>query len=158
MNLSNNWGNITLIAIHLLLGVVLFNYPFLSTYLGFLIVIIASYYILSYPDNSSILPLKFSAYIIGLEVLLRMCQSSLFWEFGKYAVIYFIFLGILRKKSKIRIYVPISIYFLFLLPSIIYLPLGSLSLWRQDVAFNLAGPACLTILSIYLYNINTIKL
>ena len=154
MNQSNNKRNIVLIIMHLMLGVVLFNYPFLSTYWGFSIVIIASYYILSYPDNSSILPLKFSAYIIGLEVLLRMCQSSLFWEFGKYAVIYFIFLGILRKKSKIRIYVPISIYFLFLLPSIIHLPLGSLSLWRQDVAFNLAGPACLTILSIYLYNIN----
>ena len=33
------------------------------------------------------------------------------------------------------------------------LPIDSLNIWRQDIAFNLAGPACLTVISIYLFNI-----
>ena len=46
------------------------------------------------------------------EVLLRMTKASLFWEFGKYAVIYFILLGFSRRRSNINIHLPIFIYFL----------------------------------------------
>lgn len=126
--------------------------PFLSTYFGLAIIILATYMILSQPDHNGMFPLIFSSYIVGIEVLLRMCESTLFWEFGKYAVIYFILLGFIRRKSIINIHLPLLCYFLFLLPSIINLPMDSLNIWRQNVAFNLAGPACLTILTFYLYN------
>ena len=59
--------------------------------------------ILVKPDPLGKYPLIFSAYIVGIEVLLRMTEANLFWEFGKYAVIYFLLLGMARKQIKIKI-------------------------------------------------------
>ena len=56
------------------------------------IILIGTFYILEKPDPLEKYPLIFSAYKVGLEVLLRMAGASLFWEFGKYAVIYFLIL------------------------------------------------------------------
>ena len=128
------------------------NYSFLSTFYGLGIIFIGTYLILFYPDPKGNLPIIFSCYIMGIEVLLRMTMASLFWEFGKYAIIYFILLGIFRKSKEVNINVPILFYFLLLSISIILVPYNSLSQWRQDVAFNLSGPALLTISSIYFFN------
>ena len=136
---------------HLLLGYLCHEFPFISTYYGLIIVSFGTYYILGKPDPLEHYPLFFSAYVVGIEVLLRMTGSSLFWEFGKYAVIYFLLLGILRKSRKTLIYTPIMTYFVLLLPSIFIIPFNSFNLWRQDVAFNLSGPAVLSLCSIYLY-------
>jgi hypothetical protein len=89
---------------------------------------------------------------VGIEVLLRMCRSVLFWEFGKYAIIYFILLSILRTKRNININIPILTYLLLLLPAIINLPLDSINIWRQNISFNLSGPVCLTCLTFYFSN------
>jgi len=136
---------------HLLLGFLVHKFPFISTYYGLIIVSFGTYYILGKPDPLEQYPLFFSSYVVGIEVLLRMAGSSLFWEFGKYSVIYFLLLGILRRSKKIQIYLPIVIYFLLLLPAILFVPFNSFNLWRQDVAFNLSGPATLVLGSIYLY-------
>lgn len=140
------------LVLHLILGIILYKMPLLSTYLGLAIMVFATYMILSQSDENGIIPLFFSGYIVGIEILLRMCNSSLFWEFGKYAVIYFILLGFSRRRSNINIHLPIFIYFLLLVPSVINLPIDSLNIWRQDISFNLAGPACLTFITIYLFN------
>ena len=87
------------LALHLALGFILVEFPFLSTYLGLFVVILATYSILGSKKYNDLLPLQFSSYIVGLEILLRMCNSSLFWEFGKYSIIYVIILGLLRRKS-----------------------------------------------------------
>ena len=89
---------------HLLLGFLLHEFPFISTYYGLIIVLFGTYYILGKPDPLEYYPLFFSAYVVGIEVLLRMAGSALFWEFGKYAVIYFLLLGILRRSKKLNIY------------------------------------------------------
>jgi len=136
---------------HLLLGYLCHEFPFISTYYGLIIVSFGTYYILGKPDPLEYYPLFFSAYVVGIEVLLRMTGSSLFWEFGKYTVIYFLLLGILRRSNKIQIYPPIVMYFSLLLPAIFFIPFDSFNLWRQDVAFNLSGPAALSLCSIYLY-------
>ena len=137
---------------HLLLGYLCHEFPFISTYYGLIIVSFGTYYILGKPDPLEHYPLFFSAYVVGIEVLLRMAGSSLFWEFGKYAVIYFLLLGLLRRSTKIPIYTPIMTYFILLLPAIFLIPFNSFNLWRQDLAFNLSGPAVLSLCSIYLYN------
>ena len=116
-----------------------------------MIILFGSYYILVKPDPLEQYPLFFSAYIAGIEVLLRMAHSSLFWEFGKYAVLYFLLLGILRRSRKLNFYLPIAIYFILLFPAIFILPLDSFNAWRQDITFNLSGPAVLALASIYLY-------
>jgi len=136
---------------HLLLGYLCHEFPYISTYYGLIIISVGTYYILGKPDPLEHYPLFFSAYVVGIEVLLRMTGSSLFWEFGKYAVIYFLLLGILRRSGKFQIYPPIVMYFILLLPAIFIIPFNSFNLWRQDVAFNLSGPAVLSLCSIYLY-------
>ena len=141
---------------HLLLGYLCHEFPFSSTYYGLIIVSFGTYYILGKPDPLEHYPLFFSAYVVGIEVLLRMTGSSLFWEFGKYTVIYFLLLGILRRSKKFQIYLPIVMYFILLLPAIFFIPFNSFNLWRQDVAFNLSGPAALSFCSIYFFS-RTIK-
>jgi len=150
MNNVNN-RKILYIVGHLLLGFLLHEFPFISTYYGLIIISFGTYYILGKQDPLEQYPIFFSSYVVGSEVLLRMAGSSLFWEFGKYAVIYFILLGVLRRSNKFQIYSPILMYFLLLLPAILFVPFNSFNLWRQDVAFNLSGPAALSFCSIYLY-------
>ena len=70
-------------------------------------------------------PLFFSAYIVGIEVLLSMAESTLFWEFGKYGVIYFFLLGILRMNGNTKIYTPILTYFILLVHAIFFIPFNS---------------------------------
>ncbi len=141
-----------------MLGLILSNYRFISTYYGLGIILIGTFLILIYPDPKGHLPIIFSCYIMGIEVLLRMGRATLFWEFGKYAIIYFIFLGIIRKSKEININVPILFYFLLLSLSIILVPFYSFSQWRQDIAFNLSGPAILMISSIYFFNTRISKI
>ncbi len=143
---------ILFILIHIVLGFVLYQYQFLSTIYGLFIILLGTYYILSKPDIVGKYPFIFSAYIVGAEVLLRMTGAKLFWEFGKYSVIYFFLLGMLRKETKTPIYLPVIYYFLLLLPALIVMPFESFNFWRQDVAFNLSGPAVLVVCSIYFYN------
>ena len=139
------------LILHVILGAVLWQFSFLSTYYGLFIIFLGTYYILGKPDPLEQYPLFFSAYVVGIEVLLRMAGSSLFWEFGKYAVIYFLLSGILRRSKKLNIYPPIAIYFILLLPAIFLIPFNSFNLWRQDLTFSLSGPAVLSFCSIYLY-------
>ena len=58
-----------LLFIHLLLGYLLSSFTNynLSTFLGIIIIITGSYYILSMPDPKNQYPILFSAYIVGLE-------------------------------------------------------------------------------------------
>ena len=134
------------------MGVVLWFFPSLSTLIGLLVVLIGGYRILNASDPNGLLPIYFSAYIVGIEVLLRMTRSVLFWEFGKYAIILFLLLGFLRKRQVVYIYSPVIVYFICLLPAIFLSPMESFNLWRQSVAFNLSGPACLMVSSLYFYN------
>ena len=147
-----NRNKIILLILHGMLGFALFKYPSISTYYGLMIILFGTYCILHNADSKGKLPIIFALYITGIEVLLRMAGSNLFWEFGKYSVIYFLILGMIRKGNNISIQFPMLIYFILLLPSIIMLPLDSFNQWRQDIAFNLSGPACILISAIYLYN------
>ena len=112
-----NRKKIILLILHGMLGFALFRYSSISTYYGLMIILVGTYYILSMPDPKNQYPILFSAYIVGLEVLLRMTDAKLFWEFGKYPVIFFILLGVVRQRQLLNIFPPILIYFLF---SIIY--------------------------------------
>ena len=102
----------TLFFIHFLVGLILWKFPFVSTYIGLIIILMGSYFILNKPDPKGHFPLLFSAYIVGFEVLLRMTEARVFWEFGKYSVILFFILGFIRNKREKNIHFPILIYFI----------------------------------------------
>ncbi len=83
------------------------------------------------------------AYITGAEVLWRMTDAGVFWEFGKYATVAILIIAILRFHGLKGAGLPI-VYFLVLLPSAI-LTISGLDPEdaRGQISFNLSGPLAL---------------
>jgi len=82
-----------------------------------------------------------TAYITGAELLWRGTDATVFYEFGKYACILLLVLGLLKfhlieKMTKW----PLG-YFALLIPSILILP----EFDREAISFNLAGPLALAV-------------
>lgn len=92
-----------------------------------------------------------AAYVIGIEVLFRMNSGGFGYEYGKYAAMLFLVAGFLVGKVKKRTPVPIVIFLLCLLPSVMYVDYPTFDLTRQMVSFNLSGPFILGISCIYFY-------
>lgn len=93
-----------------------------------------------------------AAYIAGVEIFWRMTGGAIFYETGKYAVIIFLFIGMLFKGTSAKTH-PFWLYMLILVPGIV---IASLSPdydenFRKAVAFNLSGPVCLGVSAVYCY-------
>lgn len=94
-----------------------------------------------------------SAYVVGAEILLRMTDAMYFNEFGKYAVLLFMVVGILF--SSVSKYSIVYVFFILLLiPSLIVgiLELSFDANIRKAIAFNLSGPVTLAVSAIYTFN------
>ena len=96
--------------------------------------------------------LLISAYIVGVEVFLRMTEGNPIHELSKYLVVFFLFLGIYYKGFSKKSYVYI-LFLLLLIPGII---IGANALSfdvnvRKAIAFNISGPICLAIAALYCY-------
>ncbi len=85
------------------------------------------------------------AYIAGAEVLWRMTQAQIFWEFGKYAVVLILLVAILRRGQFGGSGLPL-LYFALLLPSTV-MPMANVGTeeLRANLSFNLSGPLTLMI-------------
>ena len=83
-------------------------------------------------------------YICGAEILWRMTEAHILWEYGKYASSAIALLAILRWRMKLK-GAPL-VYFLFLIPSslitLMDFPLGDA---RNSLSFNLSGPFSLMV-------------
>lgn len=85
------------------------------------------------------------AYLISSEVLWRMTQGLLFYEFGKYALVAILLTAILRNGMFRASLLPVF-YFMLLLPSVV-IPMANIdsSKMRMYVSFNLSGPFALMV-------------
>jgi len=129
--------------IHLVLGFVVSNYQFIATYWGYGILLYGILHIIRYKNRFEEASI-FSAYIVGLEVILRTVGASVLWEFGKYASILLFITGILVEGAKhLRINTLSVLYILCLLPSIYLIPDNGFNQFRMAVSGNLSGPLCL---------------
>lgn len=93
-----------------------------------------------------------SAYLISIEVLMRMTGDMFFNEFAKYGVIIFMVMGMFYSGFS-KNSLPYWFFLLLLIPGVI-ISTFTLSLEadiRKAIAFNIAGPVCLGISSIYCY-------
>ncbi len=93
-----------------------------------------------------------AAYITGAEVFLRMTKAFVFYETGKYAVMFFMLLGMLFLGFKKNAF-PYVIYILLLLPAV-FVSLDVIAFdanFRNTVLFNLSGPLCLTFAAIFCF-------
>ena len=69
-----------------------------SRYWAYAILIIGVYKIVQSRNRNGMAHI-FAGYIMGYEIFLRMNRTYILWEFGKYAVIFFLVLGILTEKK-----------------------------------------------------------
>ena len=142
-----------IIILHVLFGFLSSQSSLFSTFWAWAIFVLGSYDIIITKNKNNEVAV-YSAYLVSLEIILRMTKASVFWEFGKYGVIFFIMLGFIINRDKRHKISPfIFFYLLFLLPSLIFtLQNQSFELWRRTISFNLSGPMILITSSIYFRN------
>ncbi len=103
-------------------------------------------------NNKQLEVLLACSYAIGAEVFFRMTKAYIFYETGKYLVIFFIILGFFYTSFNRKA----IIYFLFLLllvPAILvsFDLLSSDVNFRKSILFNLSGPICLAFSALFCY-------
>lgn len=143
---------IILILLHIVIGILIFAIRPLSVIYAISIPIIGLYYVVK-TQNKNNEVLFVAAYIVGSEVFLRMTGGNLLYESAKYGVMIFLTLGMYYSGFS-KNAIPFWIYLLLLLPGIL-IASETLDLEtdiRKAIAFNISGPVCLGISSIYCYN------
>ena len=142
---------LNLILFHAGLGFVIFLMPFLSILYGYAILIFGALYIIK-NKNKNNEALMAAAYVVGSEVFLRMTGGNSSYEISKYSVMGFLFIGVIYTGLS-KNATPYWLFLLILIPSVI-LSTAVLNFdtnMRTAIAFNISGPVCLGISSIYTY-------
>ncbi|MGL2966826.1 O-antigen ligase family protein [Flavobacterium sp. XGLA_31] len=143
---------ILLVVLHALIGVLVYLVPSISGMYGYLILLLSVYYVLKTRNRNNDV-LLVSAYIVGSEVFLRMTGGVILYEFSKYGVMLFLTIGMFYSGFS-KNSVPFWVYMLLLIPGV-FVATETLNLQsdlRTSIAFNISGPVCLGIASIYCYN------
>ena len=94
-----------------------------------------------------------AAYIVGAEVLWRMTETRIFWEFGKYATAAIFVISLLRSRRR-KPLVSLFLYFALLIPSS-FIVISELAAGRarRELSFNLAGPLALAVAAWFFSNV-----
>ncbi|WP_281231912.1 O-antigen ligase family protein [Flavobacterium gelatinilyticum] len=143
---------ISLLLIHAVIALVVFVLPFLSKIYALLIPVIG-FFIVYRAKNKNNEALYVAAYLVGVEVFLRMTGGNFNNEYVKGTVIFFMLLGMIYSNfsSNALIY---AIFLLLLIPGI--LVAVNVAAFDTDIkkalVFNLSGPLCLCICAIYVFN------
>lgn len=154
-----------LILIHLIIGVVVFLLPFTAKIYGYSIFIFGVIYIIK-NQNRNNEALIAAAYVVGSEVFLRMTGGNPLYEISKYGVMSFILMGMYYSGFS-KGAVPYWIFLLLLVPGVVMsaFVLNFDTNIRNAIAFNISGPVCLGLASLYTFRrkialeeINTILL
>ncbi|AWK07325.1 hypothetical protein HYN56_01545 [Flavobacterium crocinum] len=140
-----------LIVLHVFLGILIFLFPAIAKLYAVSIFGFGFFYIIKTKNKNNEVLIS-SAYIVSAEVLLRMTDGMILNEVAKYSVLFFMFLGMIYSGFSKNAFV----YWLFLLLLIPGVVLSTSSLdfntdIRKAIAFNISGPVCLGISSIYCY-------
>lgn len=154
-----------LILIHLIIGVVVFLLPFTAKIYGYSIFLFGVIYIIK-NQNRNNEALIAAAYVVGSEVFLRMTGGNPLYEISKYGVMSFILMGMYYSGFS-KGAVPYWIFMLLLVPGVVMsaFVLNFDTNIRNAIAFNISGPVCLGLASLYTFRrkialeeINTILL
>ncbi|OCB76536.1 O-antigen ligase family protein [Flavobacterium crassostreae] len=145
---------IQLVLFHAGIGFLIFLFPFVSKIYGYSIFVFGLYYVIkTHNRNNEVLLV--AAYIVGSEVFLRMTGGNPLYEISKYGVIAFMLLG-MRYAGFSKGAFPYWIFLLLLIPGVIMATysLNYDSDIRKTIAFNISGPVCLGIASLYTFRRN----
>lgn len=140
-----------LLLIHVLIGLLVYALPFTAKLYGYSIFIFGTIYVIK-SSNKNNEALLVAAYVVGSEVFLRMTGGNPLYEISKYGVLFFLLLGMYFSgfsRGAISYWL-----FLFLLIPGLVIATFALDLdtnIRTRIAFNISGPLCLGIASIYTF-------
>lgn len=140
-----------IILFHAVLGLVIYLFPFVAKIYGYAIFIGGVYYVIK-TQNKKNEALMVAAYVVGSEVFLRMTGGNPLYEIAKYGVMVFVFLGMYFSGFS-KSATPYWIFLLLLVPSIVLTTfvLNFETNLKNSIAFNISGPVCLGVASIYTY-------
>ena len=142
---------LNLILFHVAIGVLVFVLPFTSKIYGYSIFLFGIYYVIK-KQNRNNEALMAAAYVVGSEVFLRMTDGNPLYEISKYGVIVFIFIGMYFSGFS-KGAIPYWLFLLLLVPSVVLstFVLDFDTNIRKAIAFNISGPVCLGISSLYTF-------
>ncbi|UTN04586.1 O-antigen ligase family protein [Flavobacterium bizetiae] len=140
-----------LLVIHVVIALVVFIIPFLSKLYALLIPIVG-FFIVYQAKNANNEVLYVAAYLVGVEVFLRMTGGNFNNEFVKVNVIFFMLLGMIYNNFSINAFL-YWFFLILLIPGIlvtstIFNPAIDI---KKSLVFNLSGPICLALSSIYMF-------
>lgn len=135
---------------HVALALVMHALPIVATMHALACVVVGVYVAARRPPQDIAVVV---AYMAACEVLWRMSQAAVFWEFGKYAIAVVLVVALLRIRIKRNAVVPM-LYFALLLPSALLTLLAfSADAARQQLSFNLSGPLALALSALFFSNV-----
>ena len=151
MKISKQNSYLSLLLIHAAIGFFIFFIPFLSKLYSLLIFGFGLYYLII-TRNKNNEALLLSAYVVSVEVLLRMTDGMFFNEYAKYSIMIFLFTGMIFTGFS-RNSIPYWLFLILLIPGVILstVTLSFETNIRKAIAFNISGPVCLGIAAIYCY-------
>lgn len=138
-----------LVLIHAVIALAIFAVPFLSKIYG-LIIPVLGFLLIVKNKNKNNEVLFVTAYLVGVEVFLRMTGGNFNNEYVKVLVIFFMLTGMIYSNFSVN--ASIYLFFLLLLIPGVLVTNASENLntdIRKALVFNLSGPVCLAIASIY---------
>jgi O-antigen ligase len=131
------------LGVLLLIGTVSKIYSILILFIGLLVIFKTK--------NKHNEAMFWSGYLVGGEVLFRMSGGMFFHELPKYAVLLFLFMGLMVETKRHHVSVSYLIYILLLLIGIAFVDIPFNESIRKAIAFNLSGPILLGVAAIYFY-------
>ena len=142
---------LNLILVHVGIGFLVFIFPFSAKIYGYAIFILGAYFIVR-TQNKNNEALMVAAYVVGSEVFLRMTQGNPLYEISKYGVIVYILMGMYFSGFS-KGAAPYWIYLLLLVPSVVLATfvLNFDTNMKNTIAFNISGPVCLGVASLYTF-------
>ncbi|MCF6141418.1 O-antigen ligase family protein [Flavobacterium sp. K77] len=140
-----------IILFHILIGFMGYALPFTTKIYGYGIFLYGIYYVVK-NQNRNNEALLAAAYIVGSEVFLRMTDGNPLYEISKYAVMVFVLIGMYYSGFS-KGAAPYWIFLILLVPGVV---LATFTLnfdtdMRKAIAFNMSGPVCLGIASLYTF-------
>ncbi|MDP2159347.1 MAG: O-antigen ligase domain-containing protein, partial [Flavobacterium sp.] len=135
--ISNTQYN-QIIAFHVGLGLIIYIFEPIAILFG-LVLLFGGIYWIWRNNNQNEEALLVCAYLMGVEVFLRMTKGTISHEFVKYAIMSLLLLGMFFKGFS-RNAIPYWIFFVLLLPGIVtgMLAISGEERFRQILMFNLS--------------------
>lgn len=141
-----------LILLHIVIGLVVFFIPPFSKPLAALVFLVGLFFIVKNQNKNQEVLLA-SGYIVGSEILFRMTGGIIIYEFAKYSIIIYMLMGMYYNGFS-KNAIPYWVFLVLLIPGLLVATetLNLTTDLRKTISFNISGPVCLGISSIYAYN------